>query len=73
MNRIDELYYNIKELNQQLDYYQNKASHKVRGAKVKVRNLKTKISDAHSEFVSLTLKEERNSSDVKFTTWSHGY
>ncbi len=53
MNRIDELYYILKELNQQLDYYQNKASHKVRGAKVKVRNLKTTISVFQEEFQEL--------------------
>lgn len=85
MNKLDELYYQLKELNQSLDFYQNKADNKVRGAKVKVRNLKKQISVLRAEFqdeqykvskeIETTRQIEKNFADTENgvgsnVTWS---
>ena len=50
MNKLDTIYYQLKELNDYLYFYQNKADNKVRGAKVKVRTIKSKISNLREKF-----------------------
>ena len=54
ISKHDFLYYELKELNQKLEYWQNEASYKTRGAKVRVSNLKSKINDARQEFQELS-------------------
>jgi len=55
-SKHDFLYYELKELNQKLTYWENEASYKTRGAKVRVSNLKSKISDTRQEFQELSNK-----------------
>lgn len=53
MNRKDELYYSLKSLRQTLEFYEFKAARKYPGAKIRVKNLKRKISDLSEEFLDL--------------------
>ena len=53
ISKHDFLYYELKSLNQKLEYWQNEASYNTRGAKVRVTNLKAKISEMTEHFYEL--------------------
>jgi len=50
VSQHDFLYYELKETRQKLEYWENEASYKTRGAKVRVTNLKSKLSDLQENF-----------------------
>jgi len=53
VSKHDFLYYELKEMRQSLDFWENEASHNTRGAKVRAKNLKSKISEMTEHFYEL--------------------
>jgi len=53
MDKKDKAYYDLKELNQEYDFWYNKANRRVPGAKVRLNNIRTKIARKQEEFEAL--------------------
>jgi hypothetical protein len=60
MNFKDFLYYKLKDLNQQYDFWNEKARYKVRGAKVKARNIKHLTHEVQQIFIATPYEVQNN-------------